>query len=291
MRILTILLTFISCNLFASSDWIHDWISAQESIENNDLSKAEEDFNSAIEIMETNNDIDHPYVYLSRAELYLNDQRFSSALEDLNKAINSQKLASSEKHKANLMRISAKFQIGEKLDDFDLNNLIEWSEIRVDQTKDRIIIRNLPNCSSLKENLHCIFIHSGICERSSDITILNSGTYVIKKRNCKSQENQDQHCDFCGDVLARHQQPVKVEKRTIEGCKGWCDLHVTNAQMWCSNRVKSPCKELCLITLVHLQKGCHWCCSEGAFYEKCVEPFGDILSQLPRSKCDPEWED
>lgn len=50
MRILTLLFVIISCNLFAPSDWIGFWISAQESFENNDLLKAEEDFNSAIEI-------------------------------------------------------------------------------------------------------------------------------------------------------------------------------------------------------------------------------------------------
>lgn len=54
MRILTILFVIISCNLFASSDWVGYWISAQESFENNNLIIAEEDFNSAIEIMESN---------------------------------------------------------------------------------------------------------------------------------------------------------------------------------------------------------------------------------------------
>lgn len=151
MRILIILLTLISAQIqIFASDWTIPWVNAQEAIVHTDFLAAEENFNYAIEIMESHDDTDHPYVYLGRAEILIRNQKYDLALEDLNKALHSQKLTGSEKHNAIFMRISTKFQIGEEPNEVDAQYVVEWSQNRVDQTKDKIIIRNLPNASLTK---------------------------------------------------------------------------------------------------------------------------------------------
>lgn len=232
--------------------------------------------------LESNDDIDHPYVYIGRAELNFRKENFDLALEDLNKALISQKLTNAEKYNATLLRIATKsyFDILE-VDDIDIQYVIQSNEVGIEQTENYLIIRNLPN-SFQSEQLPFLFTDTGVCVKPSDVKILNSGTFIIKKR---SIEEDRPYCNYC----ARVTQSARVEQRTIEGCKNWCDVHSINGQLWCGKFQDIRCKAACHTALLLAQKTCHWCCNDGAFYDKCVAPFADLLSLMP-SKCDPEWD-
>ena len=103
--------------------------------------------------------MDYPYVYLTRAELYLHDDRFQLVLEDIDKALMSQQLTRSERYDATLMKITAKahfIDIG--AEDPDFKSLLETSDLRIEHTKEKIIIRNLPKCKSFNEQFfNCFF--------------------------------------------------------------------------------------------------------------------------------------
>jgi len=80
------------------------------------------------------------------------------------------------------------------------------------------------------------------------------------------------------------------EDQTIIGCKSLCDSTAIAAGAWCNKVFKSlPCQTGCLLAVYGLQQGCYWCCSDGAFYEKCMAPFADILGAMGNI-CDPAWD-
>jgi hypothetical protein len=97
----------------------------------------------------------------------------------------------------------------------------------------------------------------------------------------------------CAEMTATAIQQSKAagaNQNRINDCKYWCDKFVLAGVAWCAKVFKRwDCQTGCIFAVDLIKDGCYWCCSEGNFYEKCVQPFEDILSYMGQP-CDPYWD-
>lgn len=200
---------------------------------------------------------------------------------DVNKAFALGKLRRPDQVNATAIRVAAKAFLGHT-DGFeeDIAFLSENSQITVDDIGEKLILRNIPNCDKSRDALALYFLMTGLCNDLDDVKFSPSGVCIVTKSS---------------DCLCKRTAGPRVEERTIEGCKNWCDLSALGGMTWCSRAfvANGYCLLACNTAVYALQKGCHWCCQEGAFYEKCAAPFADILSAMSpyiRTPCDPMWD-
>jgi hypothetical protein len=135
----------------------------------------------------------------------------------------------------------------------------------------------MPNCKCYKTIVKLFLVKSGICEKETDIQMLNSGICFAKKKAF--------HCGC--DKKTEQMAKAKNE----ENCNYWCDKLSLTGMAWCAKAFKrSECQAACIFAVDLIKDGCHWCCDEGDFYKKCVKPFEDIVSYMDISNCDPYWD-
>ena len=277
MRIYFFICLVMICANLSANEWKTSWIEAIEACDNKDFVTAEHSFNIAIMLMERQNDMTYPYVYVDRARLFLLLNQNEKALQDVNQAIDSQNLKGKELIRAIATRITARGNLGcEDGYDADLAILVSNSDIEMVEADNKLVIRNIPKCPAFREAITQFLIYSGTCNTRDDVKFLSSDICIV-----------NQFCQQC-------KYAAKIEQRTIEGCKSWCDANTIAAATWCSTKFRDPrCIGACNLAVFGIQKGCHWCCNEGAFYDKCVKPFADILGEMSKyiqSPCDPAWD-
>lgn len=238
---------FLTCIFFNghvnANTWQDYWVKAVESCHEKDYIAAIEMFDLAVDCMEKEEDLDHPYVYVDRARLNLLLEKNELAIADLDKALANSKITQREKSRAAISRMIAKTRLGiDKGVLEDLHLFAENSENKpiVERTKEKIIIRNAPDCSCYRKLMTCYFIHSGVCESKNDIQMLNSGIWLVKKRNgCNCNASfeklqKDRVCDECGAVITAQNTPDQ-----IAGCKKWCDRAAIAGAAWCGKVFKT----------------------------------------------------
>lgn len=153
--------------------------------------------------------------------------------------------------------------------------------------KDRIIIRNVPDCQCYKDIVRAFLLGSGICEKDSDIIELNSGMIIAERKKC--------YCQYSARTGGR--LPVQIiqeanqrKQNAIQDCKWWCDKGALGWTALCVKYFKRwECQTSCIYAVDFVKDGCYWCCSEGDFYEKCIKPFDDVLKYM-RQPCEPSWD-
>jgi hypothetical protein len=287
---------FISYSLFLSANenmdnWKYYWIKAIEACNDAEYIEAENNFSIAINLMEQSNDSEHPNIYVDHARLYLLLKKYHESLDRIEVALNSNKLSEKEKLRAIITRIAAKSQLGisEGILE-DVKFIGENYSPKIESTEKKIIIRDVPKCECYQKIMTCYYIHSGICNSKNDIKILNSGIWTINKTNentCGSCQSSEKVCDACGQTIT---QVDKKVDNNVEKCKAWCDANTIVATAWCTKTFKTPaCQAACILAVYTIQKGCHCCCSNGDFYEKCIKPFGYITDYI-KEPCDPLWD-
>lgn len=284
-----IILILLFSTVYADS-WQEDWINAVEFCEKKDFDVALNYFDLAIEKMEQQGDLVHPYVYVDRGRLHLLFHRNELALEDLDLAINSNNLSKQEKVRAHLSRMFARARLGmskgfsEDLEKFSENN---QNSPTFEKTDTHLIIRNAPDSKCYENIMTCYLIHSGQCLSKKDIKIMKSGIWIIKThcgcKSCKGILENERRCDHCGKKII-HFDPKE------ENCREWCDKMSMAGSVWCSNTFKSiRCQIACGEAVSQIKKGCYWCCSGEGFYRNCIKPFEVILDYI-KEPCDPYWD-
>lgn len=264
-----------------AEEWETLWIQAIEACDKNDFLYAEQYFDEAIEILEKECNQNHPNIYIDRARLYLALNKHEKVILDVDKAFALGKLRRPDQVNATAIRVAAKAFLGhtEGFEE-DIAFLSENSQITVDNIGEKLILRNIPNCDKSRDALALYFLMTGLCNDLEDVKFLPSGVCIVTRTS---------------DCLCRRTSNPRVEQRTIEGCKNWCDISAVGGMTWCSKAFASNgyCLLACNTAVYALQKGCHWCCQDGAFYEKCAAPFADILSAMSpyiKTPCDPMWD-
>lgn len=280
-------LTSFNCH----AHWKDRWSDAIIFCKEQKYVEAESCFNDAIVEMEQIGDIEHPYVYVDRARLYLLLDRNEEVLPDVDKAISSTYLTLNDRIRAVVTRLMARSRLN--MEEEVLEDLNYFGEINKENmpkkevTEKYIIIRNIPDCECYKNVMKCYYIHSGICKSKNDIQITDSGTCIIKKScDCGCMDiTLTRSCDACGKTL-------KADDNEALGlqCKNWCNRSAVAGSAWCAKMFKRTwCQIACATAVYELQQACHWCCAEGNAYKKCIKPFEDILAAMG-NVCDPVWD-
>lgn len=294
-KISFILSTLILSVCFAQEGtWKDDWLTAVNFCNDKDYENADLFFSQAIKMIESNGDVDHPHVYVDRGRLYLLLERYDEALADLDKAMECKNLSEVERRRALVSRIATKSHL--KMDHGVLSDLNLFGESYapiVEHTKNKVYIRNVPDCECFRNILTCYFIHSGFCGSKNNVHMMKSGICIVDK-DCndgevvnESESQVERICDACGQTLGAITSPQCV---VIDGCTSWCDANTIIATAWCSKVFKAPhCQAACYAAVYVIQKGCYWCCEGGNIYQKCLKPFERIVDYM-QAPCDPYWD-
>lgn len=188
-----ILISFFSIINPCLASFEDSWCKAVEDCHARNFEAAEINFNEAISKIETSKDDSKPHVYVDRARLYMILNRYEEALLDLNKALESTKLAQQDRIRGLVSKIGA----CANLDLESKKELEELKEIypnypKIEITEKHAIIKNVPDCDFFKETVKSYFTDSGFCESENDISMLNSGICIIKKKSNESSAKDNE---------------------------------------------------------------------------------------------------
>ena len=166
----------------SANEWESYWIAAIEDCHDRDFLSAENNFNMAINLMEIENDLEHPSIYVDRARLYLLLNKYEEALSDVNLALFSEKLKDKERVRAVSARVAARanLRFSDGYEE-DVEFLAKNFEVQVENTENHVIIRNMPKCKAFKDSLANFFIDAGICNSEEDVNMLSSDICVVNK--------------------------------------------------------------------------------------------------------------
>lgn len=289
---LATLMMSVSCY---AAEWQSHWESAVEYCGGKNYEAAETEFNLAISSLEHSADYSHPHVYVDRARLYLLQDRYTEALVDVNKALESKALKDHDRIRGLVTRIftCSNLQMDDQvLADYDSFKSISTDFPKVEFTKDKVIIRNVPKSNCYKKLTKAFLVSTEICDSEDDIKFLDSGIMIAKRK-----ENQDCGCG-CGGAKKQMNMMYKgiaapkaaANQQNIDNCKWWCDKSALAGVAWCAKVFKAwHCQTGCIFAVDLIKDGCHWCCKDGSFYQKCIKPFEDIVSYMGQP-CDPYWD-
>jgi hypothetical protein len=286
-KTLFVCLMLITFNLSAK-EWEPVWIAAVEDCQNEDYASAESNFTKTIHLMESENDVDHPLVYMDRARMYLSLHKYEEALTDINQAILSEKLKHWELVKAVNARVTARTKLG-FTDGYeeDVAFLVKNFEVQIENTEDYLIIRNMPKEQEFRKSMINFFIQGGICHSKEDVRILSSDICVVNKIAGlgKAERNQEQpsesHCHACTFNASKQ---LRFDDLTIAGCVLWCDSSAFAAITgWCAFFPEFCVINACNQAVVEIQNNCRACCRTGVFSQDiCAAPFADIVGAMQK---------
>lgn len=284
-NIMVILLAGIAITINAYADhWQDHWTQAVAHCQERKYEFAEKEFNLAIFLLEACKDETHPHLYVDRARLYALQNRYSEALVDLNKAIASEHLTTNDRIRGLVTRIFTCSNLGmdeQVLSDFDTFKGISPNFPKIEYTKDKIIIRNIPKSDCYKKLARAFLISLEICEKDSDIIELDSGIMIATRKVCSCRSKT---------LQAAQNKDHPPGNDLVSDCKWWCDKIALGGVAWCAKVFKRwDCQTGCIFAVDIIKDGCYWCCSEGSFYRKCIKPFEDIVSYMA-TPCDPYWD-
>lgn len=270
------LIMAMSC--FANS-WENHWIKAVEYCGSQNYDAAETEFSLSIVFLENIKDENHPHIWIDRARLYVLQGKYSEALLDLNKALISNNLKENDRIRGLVTRIMTYINLSmeeQALVDYDEFKRISPNFPKIEFTKERVIIRNMPDCKCYKAIVRSFLIESNICEKEADIQMLDSGICIVKRKPC---------CSRFGTTT------MMAVQNGGDDCKYWCDKLSLAGMAWCAKAFKRwDCQTSCIYAVDLIKDGCYWCCNGGNFYKKCVKPFEDIGAYMDTTKCDPYWD-
>jgi hypothetical protein len=279
LKFFIMIIYLLQCCFCYANDWQELWVKAAQYCQNQDYSSAEFFFNESIEKMEAAGDVLHPYVYVDRGRLLMITDRYVEALLDLNKALSSKHLESNDKSRALISKVMVTSQIGmdqECLDTLDAFYESYPGRPRIQVTPNHIIIRNMPQCECYKSLIKTFTMYNELAEKEEDIQMM-SNICIIKrcKYTCSSKNLLLQKAATSGQIA---------------GCKSTCDKLAIAGAGWCGKVFKTThCQIGCMIAVDYIRELCHWCCSEGDSYKKCIKPFEEIVSYMGNT-CDPMWD-
>ncbi len=300
-----------------ADSWQKHWAIAVENSElkNNDV--AEREFSESIRLIEEAGDFSKAYVYTDRARFYALLERYDDALNDVNKALNfKDKLSTTELVKAIVTRIYIYTSLRDQenaLKDHDWLSQVNPNKAEFEYSEESVIVRNVPECECYKKFLKLLFVANGTCESEDDIHFVGEDICIAYRTvkdcgcGCKGKKSLDKNAeslsrltkgklgskkfDLMDDIQSnmgdRWWDRDEKKEQEIESCKTWCNRSAWAATAWCQKVFKEwRCFTICSGVVEGLRETCHWCCGKGNFYQRCIEPFSDILSHMGRG-CDP----
>jgi hypothetical protein len=269
-----------------SADWADHWIKAVQFCKDRIYVLAEQEFNLAIQDLESTQNIDHPHVYVDRAKLYSLLERDQEALVDANKGLESPFLQANDILRARIARYNAFL----RLDIIDsasnelgaIKKIYAFPEMEI--FENTVIIRNVPDCECSQEIIKSAMT-AYFCNKEEDIEFLPSGICIAKRTKQFPGQDESLHCECNKD--AKFNLNMNANN---DGCNWSCDKCATGGMLMCPKWFKVfKCQAICVAVVEALKEGCYWCCSNDGFYKNCIKPFEDIVGKVGNG-CDPAWD-
>ncbi len=220
-----IALTFVvlcSFNIYAET-WQDKWSESVLLLDNGDFVNARQPLDEAIALMEQDESVLHPYLYVDRARVNLLTNRNDQVLSDLEKALQNEKLSKQERIRAIATKLMAKGLLNDSnavLE--DLQVFKELIDLPVMEMKDNhLLIRNIPQSQYYKKLITCYLIHCGLCYDKEEFTFLKSNMLVAEKINhcgcqkCIAEYAKTRVCDSCNSVVNPGKQNVTTDELII----------------------------------------------------------------------------
>lgn len=276
----------VSVSCFAA-EWQDHWESAVEYCGGKKYDAAETEFNLAIALLEHSQNAFNPHVYVDRARLYLLQDRYTEALVDVNKALESKYLMDHDRIRGLVTRIFTCSNLkmdDQVLADYDAFKAMSPDFPKIEFSKDKVIIRNVPKGNCYKKLTTHFLVQTEICESEADIRFLDSGIMIAKRKVCNCG------CDQSKGIYKAAAIQNYANQQNIDNCNWYCDKAALGGVAWCAKVFKAwHCQTGCIFAVDLIKDGCRWCCRDGSFYQKCIKPFEDIVSYMGQP-CDPYWD-
>lgn len=289
-------LTFFLCShCFADNTWQYHWEKGYDLFSKSQHQDATSEFDQAICMMSEDEQNRYPYVLVYRAESDYFLQNYKRILDDTEKALNSRYLTEMDRLTCGMRRIAVFMQLG------DENNSVEEYKKYIigcplfpkyDYTKEKIIVRNLPDCEFCRETTKQ-FMTSQFCKETNDISEYDN-MWII---------NITKDCNCSSDQLPKISNPIlSISKRgpaEIQACCNSVNRCAVAANVICGcittpygPGVDVGCKVTCAVFVEALREAGEWCCNNGGIEENCWEKFKtwkvDFQKKNPKCPKPPE---
>lgn len=297
MKKILVLVLIMSCIclwLFSNEkSWEDHWINSLEarSVKNYHLADAE--IVRAIDLLKQEDGLgeDHAHLYIERSNILLYLKKYSQAIQEASKALSYSHINVKDRIQALQNRACAYANLEMIIEMANDNH--EWEKLygmpsRVISDK-YLIIRNMPTDQTLVNDLIDAYLKCSVFGKREDLKIYENGTWIIEKQNacsCKALAHNDQIFDGRNPNNPGN-MPV-VNPGRVNECKFWCDKTHTIWDMWVSAKFPSStkCYWVCkYIILDPMRDACHWCCSGGSFYDRCIQPFEKFIEMCEYEGC------
>lgn len=314
MKNLLIVFAWLFCCHIGAQPWFEHW-------ENGKNYEIKENYTSAIDAytkaLETGAFYENFHVRYDRAMCFMMVEDYISALKDLEIFLEKSDLKISDKLKALRLKGSALFFLKhteEARNLYDETNLLDCNIPILEKYENTVVVRNVPNCKCTQKFMEKLYVKMEFCESVEEIRKFNDTWFMYRKPCNKCKEPCEQKKKVCtcgcqngaktslslgGGWEARDTLPGpaplpgdrdRENGNTIEQCYGQCNQVTTFGKEMCLAWFNlASCKAACILTAETLNSGCKWCCSNGDFWKKCIEPFL-FLKEMVKCPNDPAWD-
>ena len=274
---LQVLALFLFSYCYADNNWQDHWHKGCDYFSNSQYQNASLEFDQAILILSEEEQNQYPYVLVYRAESDYFLKNYERILLDTEKALKSNNLTENERLTCGMRRIAVFMQLG------DENASVEEYKRYIigcplfpkyDYSKEKIIIRNIPDCAFYKESTKQLMI-SQFCENENDISEYGNMWIINITKNCECSKDI-QNMESSLPVLEVAQRgPAEAQ-----ACCNTVNKLAVAANVICGC-VSTPfgpvtsttCKVACALFVEGVRQASEWCCNNGGVEEKCWKKF------------------
>lgn len=278
--------------------WMQYLANAEDSVEQESFADAIVSYSHAINLMEEIGE-NSMAAYHERGLAYLQIKDYNAAITDFSRVIeNYESNPISSNLPAALNALWSRFgtysriHAREKADlDFTKIALLDPNFPIVEFSENTVIIKNLYLSSDheLKKIFASVMVNIGVCDKKEDVFFSHAGIVTIKMSS-DFYDLLDDQCD-CAALTEEmrpsiNAQPRKerVSPRKLIECQKKCDDFAYSLGLGCAFCKTAMGKAACAAAVYTLKNACHWCCSDGNFYKKCIKPLAAFNPK------DPAWD-
>ncbi len=295
-KILTLLIATTAITASAYAGWQEHWINAIQQQAEKNYVEAEDQFTSAIKLIENDKEELNRHVYTDRAMLYFEQERYYDALADLNLALDCPNLVRQDKIDALNLRSVTYLKLDMQWKSQE--DYIEYAKLDpnmplVDFCDQYLVIRHCPTRQDGIDALTDFFVRAKMCEKG-DIKIYDNNVLIVKlKKACCTQCKEDKKCEsfvVWPPVHRPHIEPEQHQeqqkkldeqlKKQIEGCNWYCDTAFNTCIAYLGKaQLKFWPVQVLIKTFEAMRNKCYDCCSgNGGFYQVCMQPILDFCN-------------
>lgn len=246
------------------------------------------------------------FIRQDRAVAYMFLEKYPEALVDLDYLL-SKDLKISEKINVFRLKFSALVYLDRKEEArifYEEAGELDCQSIILEKYEDCIVVRNMNPCKCFQTIMENVYEKIGWCNKKEDIRKYPGGVWImdykpccddcgktVTKQNCGGSKSTQKDLEAVNVVVEARDLRERDVQKEIDLCQERCVEIFDIARDMCAIWYKNPaCATACLGVTYSLKRGCLWCCSNGNFWEKCIEPFS-FIKNLVKCPEDPAWDD